>query len=77
MSPEMRLAQASQGQTVEFRGFDNSLAVALQDQFLAYGLSPGLKVQVLQQKPMTVIQCDHTELAVEHVVAGAMIVGPA
>lgn len=72
---EMRLSDAKIGEAVEFRGFDASLSTHLQDQFLAYGLSPGQPVSVLQQRPMTIILCDQTELAVEHVVAHAMIVG--
>lgn len=73
----MRLADASPGSTVRFRGFDATLETMLQDQFLAYGIAVGQTLSVLQQRPMTLIQCDHTELAVEHSVARAMVVAPA
>ncbi|WP_172198172.1 FeoA family protein [Niveibacterium sp. COAC-50] len=78
MSPnEMRLADATPGATVRFRGFDATLDTLLQDQFLAYGIAVGQTLSVLQQRPLTIIQCDHTELAVESVVARAMVVAPA
>ncbi len=73
----MRLADATPGSTVRFRGFDATLDTLLQDQFLAYGIAVGQAVSVLQQRPLTIIQCDHTELAVESVVARAMVVAPA
>lgn len=31
----------------------------------AYGLAPGRTVRVLQQVPVTVVQAEHTELALE------------
>ncbi len=72
----MRLADAVPGDTVRFRGFDATLETMLQDQFLAYGIAIGQQLKVLQQRPLTMILCDHTELAVETVVAQAMVVAP-
>jgi Fe2+ transport system protein FeoA len=42
------------------------------EQLQAYGLSPGHRVRVLQQTPVTVVQVDHTELALETDVARAV-----
>jgi len=52
------------------RDFGASGLFALQrEQLHAYGLSAPHPVKVLQQQPMTVILCDHVELALEHEVA--------
>lgn len=40
----------------------------------AYGLAPGRRVRVLQQQPVTVVQADHTELALEHSLADGVMV---
>ena len=39
-------------------------------QMQAYGLSPGYWVRVLQHSPVTIIQIDHLELALENELAG-------
>jgi Fe2+ transport system protein FeoA len=36
----------------------------------AYGVIPGYEVRVVQHKPVTVVQIEHTELALEAGVAG-------
>ena len=43
-------------------------------QLQAYGLVPGRRIRVLQQAPVTVIQADHTELALESDLAAAVTV---
>ena len=75
-SDEIRLVDIPPGTAVRFCGFDAALSALLQDQFLAYGIAIGQTLTVQQQRPMTIILCDHTELAIEHVVAGAMRVAP-
>lgn len=43
----------------------------------AYGLAPGATIEVVQQRPVTVVRIEHTELAVEAEVAGVLLVEPA
>ena len=53
-------------------------AYALQrEQLHAYGLSAAHAVKVLQQTPMTVLQCEHVELAIEHAVTRHIWAEPA
>jgi Fe2+ transport system protein FeoA len=44
------------------------------DRLMALGVTPGAPVTILQRFPGVVFLCDHTELAVEPSVAGAIIV---
>jgi Fe2+ transport system protein FeoA len=39
------------------------------EQLAAYGLAPGRRLRVLQHRPLTVVQVEHTELALEAAVA--------
>lgn len=39
------------------------------EQLAAYGLNGGCRLRVMQQRPLTVIQADHLELALETAVA--------
>lgn len=48
---------------------DATLEPTFREHLAAYGLVPGHVVTVLAQKPMTVVLCDHVELALESVVA--------
>ncbi|GIK86850.1 MAG: ferrous iron transport protein A [Burkholderiales bacterium] len=48
---------------------DPSLEPTFREHLAAYGLVPGHVVTVLAQRPMTVVLCDHVELALEAVVA--------
>lgn len=57
------------GCAVELADFGAELDAAFREQLLAYGLHPGQRLEVLQQLPMTVILCDHVELALEAPVA--------
>ncbi len=43
-------------------------------QLEAYGLAPGRRLRVLQQSPVTVVQVDYTELALESDLAAAVSV---
>jgi Fe2+ transport system protein FeoA len=45
-----------------------------QDQLLAYGVSPGRILMVKQQNPLTVVMVDHTEIALERVLAKEILV---
>lgn len=44
------------------------------DRLLAFGVTPGAEITVLQTFPGIVFRCDQTELAVERVVADAILV---
>jgi Fe2+ transport system protein FeoA len=44
------------------------------DHLQAYGLTPGRQMLVLQQRPVTVVQIEYTELAFEKVIAEQVIV---
>ena len=48
---------------------DAGIATAQQEQLLAYGIAPARAVQVLQQRPMTIVMIDEVELALETGVA--------
>jgi len=41
----------------------------------AFGVTPGATVTVRQQSPLTIFEIDHTELALEHELARAVVVG--
>ncbi len=63
------LADVEPGRRVEFVGFDRALDRGFREQLLAYGLQHRQVIEVLQQVPMTVVVCDHVELALEPAVA--------
>jgi Fe2+ transport system protein FeoA len=69
---EWRLADIARGESVEFIGFDATIDPMLRDRLLAYGLAPAQRLDVLQQTPLTIVVCDHAELALESSVARSM-----
>jgi Fe2+ transport system protein FeoA len=62
---ETTLADINPGCTAKITGFCRDLSKERCSHFQAYGLVPGNIVKVLQHSPVTVIQIDHTELAME------------
>jgi len=76
-SGEIALDRVEPGATVELVGFGDALDTAFRDQLLAYGVHARQRLRVLQQSPMTVVVCDHVELALEAQVARMMTVRPA
>jgi Fe2+ transport system protein FeoA len=46
------------------------------DRLLALGVAPGARVRLLQRFPSIVFLCDQTELAVERIVAEAILIRP-
>jgi Fe2+ transport system protein FeoA len=44
----------------------------LRERLLAYGLIPGQQIQVLAQKPLTLLLIDYTELALEKELANCV-----
>ena len=71
---ERRLSDAAPGERVQFVRFDETLDAALRDRLIAYGISPRHPLDVVQQRPLTIVVCDHAEIAVEAAVARWMIV---
>lgn len=67
------LADILPGSLVKILAFDESLPPKRRVQLIAYGLSPGLWVEVLQQSPVTIIRIDNTELALEKSLAEKII----
>jgi Fe2+ transport system protein FeoA len=62
------------GRTVLLARIDDALAADFREQLAAYGFVPGRALDVLAQRPMTVVVCDHVELALEAAVARALVV---
>lgn len=67
-NPGRTLAGALPGGDVAVVGFTDGTA-ELRERLLAYGLIPGQTLRVLAQKPLTVVQVEHTELALERELA--------
>ena len=63
------LADVPPGAQAEVESFLAGLSDERQAHLRAYGLAPGSRVQVKQHRPVTVVQIDHTELAMEAVLA--------
>ncbi len=49
--------------------FDDGIDPVQREQLTSYGLTPGCRIRIIQQRPMTVILADEVELALEHSVA--------
>ncbi|MBX3685590.1 MAG: ferrous iron transport protein A [Rhodocyclaceae bacterium] len=65
----LRLIGVPVGSKIRLAEFDPALDPLQREQLLAYGLSVGHPLEVLQQSPLTVVLCDHVEIALEHAVA--------
>jgi Fe2+ transport system protein FeoA len=70
-SPSLKntLADLIPGQSAQVVGFSAGLSLKQQAHLLAYGVAPGRQVQVLQHNPVTVVQVEHLELALETALA--------
>ena len=62
------------GATVVLLAVDDALPADFREQLAAYGFVPGRTLTVSAQRPMTVVVCDHVELALERSVARALVV---
>jgi Fe2+ transport system protein FeoA len=62
---EATLADIPPGDGVELRGFAPGLPQERRAHLQAYGLVPGRFVRVLQHNPVTVVQVEHCEIALE------------
>lgn len=65
----IRLTGTPVGRMVRITDFGDEIDPLQREQLHAYGLSVAHAVKVLQQTPMTVLLCEHVELAIEHEVA--------
>jgi Fe2+ transport system protein FeoA len=63
--PERTLIDIRPGTQARVLTF-NGLSVKQIESLQAYGLAPGILVKVIRHKPVTIIQIDNTELALEH-----------
>ena len=59
------LADVPPGRAARVESFTNSFPPDRKEHLQAYGLVPGYWVSVIQHSPVTVIQVEHTELAIE------------
>jgi Fe2+ transport system protein FeoA len=66
---ETNLAEVVPGSQATFLGFAPGMPAERQAHLQAYGLVPGSLVQVVQHSPVTVVQVDHLELALERSLA--------
>jgi len=65
----IRLTGTPSGQRVRLVEFGEEIDPLQREQLLSYGLTAQQTLTVLQQRPMTVVLCEHMELALEHSVA--------
>jgi len=69
------LAEAQPGRCLRVMGFLPGLSAERRTHLQAYGVIPGHCVRVLQQSPVTVVQIEYTELALENDMARLIQVG--
>jgi len=67
--PHAMLADILPGSRVRIHAFDEHMPSNRRVHLIAYGLSPGIWIDVLQQSPVTIIRIDNTELALEKSIA--------
>jgi Fe2+ transport system protein FeoA len=68
------LIGARPGSAVRIDGFTAATPADLRERLLAYGLIPGQTLRVLAQKPLTMLQIEHTELALERELAACVAI---
>ena len=71
---DQTLADIKPGERAQVISFETQLPSSRRAHLIAYGLSPGYWVEVIQQSPVTIVQIDHTELALEKELAKDIIV---
>jgi Fe2+ transport system protein FeoA len=69
----LTLAKVPAGKQITIAGYDK-LSPSFRQHLQAYGLLPGRTVQVLAQKPVTIVQVEQTELAFEVEIADQILV---
>jgi len=68
-SGRIRLTSTPSGHRVRLAEFGEEIDILQREQLFSYGLTAQQTLTVLQQRPMTVVLCEHMELALEHAVA--------
>lgn len=68
------LVSVPAGKQVKIAGFTPESSEDLRERLLAYGLIPGQVIRVQAQRPVTVVVIEHTELALERVLAQRVLV---
>jgi Fe2+ transport system protein FeoA len=63
--PWFSLAQVKPGRRVRINGFLPGLSAARSWHLQSYGVVPGCWLRVVQQSPVTIVQVEHLELALE------------
>jgi Fe2+ transport system protein FeoA len=71
---QLSLKDILPGQFARVAGFSSRLSPERRTQLRAYGLVPGYRIRVLQHNPVSVIQVEHTEIALEQELAGEIYV---
>lgn len=71
---EKTLRNFAVGARLIVRGFQNTLAPDLRGHLSAWGLTPGTPITLLAHHPVTRIAVEHAELALEDVIAQAVLV---
>lgn len=66
------VADLGVGERAVITSFEEGLANGLRTQLLGYGLTPGSVVEVTQLRPVMVLRCDRSELALEPDLAGGV-----
>ena len=65
----IRLTGVPSGNRVRLAELGEEIDPLQREQLLSYGISAQQTLTVLQQRPMTIVLCEHMELALEHGVA--------
>jgi Fe2+ transport system protein FeoA len=68
-SERIRLTGVPPGHRVRLAEFGEEINPLQREQLLSYGISAQQPLAILRQRPMTVVLCEHMELALEHDVA--------
>lgn len=68
------LADVPVGGDIQVVKFCERIPRVRRDQLQAYGLSPGRSVRIEQQFPVTIVQIDHIEIALERSLAELIFV---
>ncbi len=66
------LADVPPGQQARIVDFSKTIPTNRKEHLQAYGLVPGYQVKVIQQTPVTVVRIEHTDLALERMLARAI-----
>jgi len=72
VTAEAPLSDAPPGARVTVAGFGKAIPAVQLEQLMSYGLVEGRTIEVLAQRPVTVVLVGHTELALETPVSRAI-----